>query len=268
MEDDAGRVALEDPTHPCPVADVGEDGHARREAALRDELALDLEQRRLGLVDEDQPPAADVRDLAAELGADRAAGAGDQHRLVGQIRRDRFEVDLDRLAAEHVLDLHRPDLAGEIEIARDQLVDAGQRLHGHAGLSCDVHDALAHLAGGGRDRDQHLVGPVLAQDPRQVGRRPEHADVVHAEVLLPRVVVDEPDRRVAERVALQHLLDDQLGGVAGADHDHLLAAGDEAACAGPLHQRPREHSCAGDEREQEQPVHDRHRPGQADLLNR
>ena len=37
---------------------------------------------------------------------------------------DRAQVDLDRLAAEHVLDLNWADLPGEVEVAGDQLVDA------------------------------------------------------------------------------------------------------------------------------------------------
>ena len=82
---------------------------------------------------------------------------------------------------------------------------------------------------------------------------------MHAQVLLARVVVDQADRRVPERWALQQFLDDQLGGVACADDDHLLAARDEAARRRPLHQRAREHPRAGDEGEQQQPVHDRHR---------
>ena len=43
-----------------------------------------------------------------------------------EIGRNGLEVDLDRLAAQHVLDLHRTDLAGEVDVARDQLVQAGE----------------------------------------------------------------------------------------------------------------------------------------------
>ena len=77
-----------------------------------------------------------------------------------------------------------------------------------------------------------------------------------AEVLLARVVVDEPDRRVAERRVLQHLAQDQLGGVAGPDDDHLLAARDEGARGRPLDQRAREQARAGHQGEQEQEVDD------------
>ena len=92
------------------------------------ELALDLEQRALGVVDEDEPRRPDPRDLAAELGADRAARARDENGLPLEVRRDLLEVDLDLLAAEHVLDLHRADLAGEAEVAGDELVQARKRL--------------------------------------------------------------------------------------------------------------------------------------------
>ena len=134
---------------------------------------------------------ADARDLPAELGADRAAGAGDQHRLAGEVPRDRLDVDLDRLAAEHVLDLDRTDLAREVEIAGDQLVQARQRLHRDALAPCDLDDPLPRLTGGGRDCDQELVRPSVTEDVLELGARPEHPDAVQPQVLLARVVVDQ-----------------------------------------------------------------------------
>ena len=110
VEDDVGPVALEHLAQPLAVAHVGEHGHARGEAALVDELALDVEERALGLVDEHDPRRLRARDLAAELGADRAAGAGDEHGLALDVGGDGVDVDLDRLAAEQVLDLDRADL--------------------------------------------------------------------------------------------------------------------------------------------------------------
>ena len=55
---------------------------------------------------------------------------------------DRVEVDLDLLAPEHVLDLDGADLSGEVDVARDQLVQPGQRLHGDALGPRGVDDAL------------------------------------------------------------------------------------------------------------------------------
>src|SRR5581483_4260881 len=77
VEDDLGPVALEDLPHLRPVAAVREHGDGGGEVALVDELALDLEERRLTLLDEDEPRGAEPGELPAELRADRAAGAAD-----------------------------------------------------------------------------------------------------------------------------------------------------------------------------------------------
>ena len=120
----------------------------------------------------------------------------------------------------------------------------------------DVDDLLAHVARGGRHRDQELVGAALRQEVAELVDRPEHADAVEAEVLLARVVVDEPDRGVAETRALEHLADGELRGVSRADDDDLLAARDERSLRRALDQRAREEAGAGDEREQEERVDD------------
>ena len=118
VEDDRGPVLLEDlAPERLPVLDVDELRHRGREVALVDELALDVEQRRLGVVDEDQPRRIDTGDLTAELCADRAAGTRDEHGLFLQVRGDAVEVDLHLLAAEDVLDLDGADLPGEVEVA-------------------------------------------------------------------------------------------------------------------------------------------------------
>ena len=138
-----------------------------------------------------------------------------------------FEVDLDLLAAEHVLDLHRPDLPPEVEIAGDQLVQPRQRLHRDVLRAAGLDDLAAHRARRGRDRDQHLVRLVVAQHVREVVGRAEHADAVDAVAALARVVVDEADRRVVQLPVALHLAHHQLPRVAGADDQHLLAVRDE-----------------------------------------
>ena len=169
VEDDGRLVLLEDlAPERLSVLDVDELRQRGGEAALADELALDLEERPLGVVDEDQPRRAHPRDLAAELRADRAARTGDEHGVPFEVAGDLVEVDLHLLAAEHVLHLHRADLAGETDLPGDQLVEPRQRLHDDAQLLRRLDDAAAHLARDGRHRDQQLVGPVLAQDARQL----------------------------------------------------------------------------------------------------
>ena len=55
------------------------------------------------------------------------------------------------------LRLHGADLSGQVEVARDQLVDARQGLDRNAGFPGGVDDLLPHLARGRGNRDQHLV---------------------------------------------------------------------------------------------------------------
>ena len=151
-------------------------------------------------------------DLAAELRADRAAGAGDEHGRAGDVGGDRGDVELDGLASEHVLDLHLAQLAGEVEVAGDQLVDARQGLHRDAGVAAGVDDA----AGAPRPAPEGMAmitssGRLSARSRGSSVGRAEHPDAVQAHVLLARVVVDEADRRVAEPRGLQHLPDDRAG---------------------------------------------------------
>ena len=129
MEDDRGPVLLEDLPHLRRVAGIREDGGRRVEVALVDELALDLEEARLAVVDEHEPGRAHPCDLPAQLGSDRAAGSGDEHHLAGEVAGDRREIDLDGLASEEVLDADRPDLARKVEVPGDELVEARERVH-------------------------------------------------------------------------------------------------------------------------------------------
>ena len=229
-------------------------GIAAGKLTLVDELALDLEQRRLTLVDEHEPRDAEAGELPAELRADRAARARDEHGLALDVRGDGVQIDLDLLAPEHVLDLHRADLPSEVQVAGDQLVQARQRLHGDVLRAAGLDDLTADRARRRRDRDQHLVRLVVAQHMRDVVGRAEDADAVDAVAALARVVVDEADRRVVQLPVALHLAHHQLSRVPRADDQNLLAVRDERAGLRPLDQRAREQARARDEREQQQEV--------------
>ena len=111
VEDDRGPVLREHLAHPLALLAVGEHGDGVEHVAVLDQLAADLEQVVLGVVEQDELARADARDLAAQLGADRAAGARDEHDAAGQVAADAVEVHPHRLAAEDVLHLDRADLA-------------------------------------------------------------------------------------------------------------------------------------------------------------
>ena len=130
MEDDGRAVLLEHlAPHDRAFLDVDELRHGGGELPLL-QLLLDLEERPLGVVDEDEPRRADPGDLPTELRADRSACPRNEHRLAFEVRRDFLEVDLDLLAAEDVLHLDGPNLAGEPEVAGDELVRLGRVLTG------------------------------------------------------------------------------------------------------------------------------------------
>ena len=76
-----------------------------------------------------------ARDLAAQLGADRAAGAGDEHDPAAQVGAHAVDLHAHRLAAEHVLDLHLAHLAHQVHAAGEQLERRRQRAHRDAALA-------------------------------------------------------------------------------------------------------------------------------------
>src|ERR1700679_2520421 len=96
------------------------------EVAQLDHFAVDLEEVVLSVVEHHQQPRLDPGDLAAELGGDRAAGAGDEDDAVAQVGADAVELDDDRLAPEHVLDLDLAQLLVELDATAQQLEDGGQ----------------------------------------------------------------------------------------------------------------------------------------------
>ena len=78
------RIASSDATFASRVDELGaRPAVARRRprVALAEErqLAVDVVERPLGAVEQDEPRRVEVEDLARQLGADRAAGARDEH---------------------------------------------------------------------------------------------------------------------------------------------------------------------------------------------
>ena len=84
------------------------------------ELALDEIQGALRPIDEDEPARAEREDLAGQLGADRATGAGDEHDPVADRLVDGGRVLGRRRPAEEVLHLDPADAIG-VESAVEQV---------------------------------------------------------------------------------------------------------------------------------------------------
>ena len=254
VEDDVGAVLREDLAHPDGVLAVGEDRGGAAEVAVVLELAPDLEQAVLGVLDQHEPLGADARDLAAELRADRAAGARHEHHLPAEVGADAIDLHAHRLAAEDVLDLHLAHLAQQVDAAREQLEDGGERPDRDAALAARGHDLLAQDARRRGNRDDHLVrlGPV--EHARELRGQALHLDAAEPDPLLARVVVDESDRHAELRVAAE-LGGHELAAIAGADDQDLArpAAGQRSA-ERPLECRPEQEANAADEPERQEEV--------------
>jgi len=80
----------------------------------------------LRLVDADQPLRPEAGDLAAELGADRAARAGHEHDLPGQVLPHARALHLHRLAPQPVLHAHLAHL-GQRQLGLGQEPGAVER---------------------------------------------------------------------------------------------------------------------------------------------
>ena len=103
VEDHVRLVLGEDLVEPLLVADVGDDQVAVVEHAAPVQRQLHGVQPGLVAVQHDQLGRVEAGHLAAQLRADRAAGAGDQDPAAGQVSGDGLQIDADLPAAEQVL---------------------------------------------------------------------------------------------------------------------------------------------------------------------
>ncbi len=219
VEDDVGALRLEDARHRGLVGHVADDRAHLGRPETPTELLVDVEERRLGPLEEHDATRAQRRDLAAQLGADAAAGAGDEDRSAGHQLAHRPGRDVDRLTTQQVLHAHRAhavDGHGLVE----QLVDGRERPDGRPrGLAHGDHLAqpIAADAGHGHDDLDHLP---LAHDARQLLRPAHDVDAVDLLAVLLAVVVQEGDGLQAQRPVAAHLAHEHGAGLTRAVDEH------------------------------------------------
>ena len=222
VEDDVRLNGLHDLEHALGVADVGEDEVVAAEQAL----AVDAELHGVdaGLVaveDADEGRVVAVH-LAGQLGADRAAGAGDEDALALEELPDAVLVGVDRAAAEEVLLGDVRDVA-ELDGAVDDLAGAGDDLQVDVeGLAAAV-EVEEHLRADAGDGDDEVGGARLGDHALEVRVGAEHAAAEHVEVALGGVVVEEADRVVLGLRVLHHQPHELVAAVAGAVDEGALA---------------------------------------------
>ena len=165
-------------------------------------LPFDLEQRVLGLVEDDEPRRSETQDLAAQLGSDRTPGTGHEHAAVGHGFAQQVGQGRHLVAAEQIGDFHVPGSGGFG--TGDHGLDVRNQAHAYRVGFKLLDDSPTVFGGGGVDGDEHLGYAVACDQLRQSGDREDLEPVDDAaDGLL--VVVDECDRAIA--AAAPHLQD-------------------------------------------------------------
>ena len=214
-------------------ATSGTTSHLRPRAA---QLAVDLEERELGALDEEELRRLEAGDLPGELGADRASGAGDHDALAGEERPDLRLVEVDRLAAEEVFDLDVAN-ARDVHLALQHVVEARDDADADLDLPAEPDQPEDLLARDLRDRDHDLLDAELADEARKVLRRAENLDAVDDGAPLLEVVVDEALHVHVDVAASRDLARREHARPAGADEQRrrsLLAFGSGDGPLAPL----------------------------------
>ena len=189
-------------------------------------------RRGLVAVEHDQLGGAEAVDLAAQLRADRAAGAGDEHPPAGEVVGDAGDVGVDLAAPEEVGGGERADVV-ERRCGRR----TGRR---PAGTASTFSPASSPSCASSRTRAPSADGmamsrtsaPALSATRGDVGPGAPHLHAADAEVRLARVVVEDRDRQVGAVGVAEHGGDHLLGALAGAEHEHpRRALARSGACA-------------------------------------
>ncbi len=104
MEHDVGLEFPHQVHHPVTIADIGDSALDRRIGCARRQRLRHRVKRRFGMLDHQQPRGAEGRDAVANLRTDRAAAAGDDHRLALHQRFEPRVVDLLARPQQQVFD--------------------------------------------------------------------------------------------------------------------------------------------------------------------
>ena len=180
VHDDMGPVLREEGPHPDLVAAVRHERLDRRvaEAPERpDELLFDVEEGELGALHEEDARRPEPRDLARELGADRASRTRHHDGLAVEKLVHRLAVELDRAAPEQVLDLDVADPA-HLHAALEDLGDARSDAHLDRHLLADLDQPEDLRTLDLRDRDDDLLDAEGPDDLSEVPRRSEDGEPV------------------------------------------------------------------------------------------
>ncbi len=256
MEDHLRPVLREHPVDQHRIGDVAETHLQRQLRTGLAQLALDLEQVELALLEQHQRLRSDARHLSAELRTDRAAAAGHQHALALQLGTDALPVQRHRLPSQQIVDA---DVAQRIDrhAAGDQILEARHRTERHTGLFAEADDALHVRTVRRRDRQDDHVDLVAFDQFGDLSAHTQHAHALNVHADLVRLVVDEAHRDQRARRIAGHVPHQHVTGPARADDEHALAFADVQA---PVLDPAIEHARKTEQTDQQHRIQWIHRP--------
>ena len=178
-----------------------------------------------------EPGRVEAGDLAAELAADRAAGAGDEHDALGELARDGALVQRDRVAPEEVGEVDVTDVAGRQPPADDlaERRDDERVQPGRLGRGAELAQGLRR---GARDGDDDVLGTGRPGDRGEVRTRAADPQALEPGAPLGAVVVEQRHGAVGRGLVVHEVADEQPRRGPGAEHDDRGRA--LPACSAPL----------------------------------
>ena len=191
---------------------------------LTDQLLLDVIRIVLIDIKNDQNLRVFRRDLSAELASDRAAAARDEHYFIPHILGYRVDIDLHRLSAQKVLNLHRTELLDR-RLARDELIHTGQDLQRCPGLLTDLQNLTDLPFRRTRDCHDDLIDVIGLRHLNDLLSSAEHLDSVNIGPLLCLVIIYDTADIGIEPVGIDQLADDQIAGLSGTDDQGVTHPG-------------------------------------------
>ena len=151
--------AMKDLLHANLVADVGHAGNHVHAGIILDQLAVNMKQAVLGVLDQQQAVGLEPADGAAQLRADAAAGAGDEDFAAIDKSGDGLEVEFHRFAAQQILDGHVAH-GRQIDFALKNVADSRNDLGRYAATLAQFHDPAQGFPGRVAHGDESLLGTV------------------------------------------------------------------------------------------------------------
>ena len=166
VEDDLRVPRAEREVEPLGVPHVADDGHEVEVFVFVFQLEANVVHRRLGIVVEHEFLDAEAGELAHELRADGAGGAGHHHDLVFEIGLDLVERDHDLFAAQQVFDLDGARMEQRLPV--DHLIDVGHDERLDVVARAVRNQAVDLLPRIGVAREEDGLHAVAAHDPLEL----------------------------------------------------------------------------------------------------